>query len=94
MNLDIDECVEETDDCNRKSQICLNMQGSFFCQNKASKTTCPPGYKIVPDEGCVGNFQTLFFFFIWSSQKKLKIIFKTSTNALKTLTYVLRTVFV
>ncbi|XP_077299584.1 uncharacterized protein LOC143920546 [Arctopsyche grandis] len=51
--VDIDECAEEKDDCNRMSQFCLNMQGSFFCQNKASKTSCPPGYKIVPGKGCV-----------------------------------------
>lgn len=43
---DIDECATGQDNCNRDSQICINMQGGFTCQNKASKNTCPAGFKI------------------------------------------------
>lgn len=43
---DIDECAIGQDNCNRDSQICINMQGGFTCQNKASKNTCPAGFKI------------------------------------------------
>lgn len=45
MYLDIDECATGQDDCNRDSQICLNTQGGFTCQNRASKTSCPAGFK-------------------------------------------------
>lgn len=32
--LDINECSEGTDDCNRKTQLCLNTRGSYKCQEK------------------------------------------------------------
>jgi hypothetical protein len=31
---DINECSEETDDCDRLTQLCLNTPGSFRCQQK------------------------------------------------------------
>ncbi|KAF5308956.1 hypothetical protein FQR65_LT00038 [Abscondita terminalis] len=42
---DIDECVMGKDDCNKESQICLNTKGNYTCIDKASKKTCPPGFK-------------------------------------------------
>ncbi|XP_017783633.1 PREDICTED: fibulin-1-like isoform X2 [Nicrophorus vespilloides] len=43
---DVDECITGANDCNRESQICLNNKGSYACIDKASKTTCPPGFKM------------------------------------------------
>ncbi|KAK4871917.1 hypothetical protein RN001_016041 [Aquatica leii] len=42
---DIDECVTGKNDCNKESQICLNTKGNYTCIDKASKKTCPPGFK-------------------------------------------------
>lgn len=44
--IDIDECQTGTDDCNRKSQNCLNTRGNFTCIDKVSKMNCPPGFKM------------------------------------------------
>ncbi|CAH2243695.1 jg8755 [Pararge aegeria aegeria] len=41
---DIDECALGKDDCNKMSQFCINIRGSFHCQDKGSKH-CPPGFK-------------------------------------------------
>uniref|UniRef100_A0A6M2DYH6 Putative conserved secreted protein n=1 Tax=Xenopsylla cheopis TaxID=163159 RepID=A0A6M2DYH6_XENCH len=49
--IDVDECTEGIDDCNRQSQFCLNTLGSFKCQNKASKNSCPAGFKINSELG-------------------------------------------
>ncbi|XP_059057895.1 latent-transforming growth factor beta-binding protein 4-like isoform X2 [Achroia grisella] len=43
--LDIDECEERLDDCQRLSQHCINTHGSFFCQDHVSKR-CTPGFKV------------------------------------------------
>ncbi|XP_049881665.1 fibulin-1-like isoform X2 [Pectinophora gossypiella] len=43
--LDIDECEEHLDDCQRLSQHCINTHGSFFCQDHVSKR-CTPGFKV------------------------------------------------
>lgn len=42
---DIDECVTGENDCNKESQVCLNTKGSYTCVDKASRITCPPGFK-------------------------------------------------
>lgn len=42
---DIDECITGEHDCNKESQICLNTKGNYTCVDKASKHTCPPGFK-------------------------------------------------
>ncbi|KAF5288361.1 hypothetical protein FQA39_LY15451 [Lamprigera yunnana] len=42
---DIDECVLGIKNCNKESQICLNTKGNYTCIDKASKKTCPPGFK-------------------------------------------------
>lgn len=34
ISADINECLEGTDDCNRKTQLCLNLRGSYKCQDK------------------------------------------------------------
>lgn len=41
--LDINECLEGTDACNRETQHCLNGRGNYTCQNKAVET-CSPGF--------------------------------------------------
>ncbi|KAJ6646501.1 Fibulin-1 [Pseudolycoriella hygida] len=41
---DINECLEEIDNCNATTQICLNTRGNFVCQNKVSEE-CLPGFK-------------------------------------------------
>ncbi|GBP12161.1 EGF-containing fibulin-like extracellular matrix protein 1 [Eumeta japonica] len=43
--VDIDECGEQSDDCQRLSQHCINTHGSFFCQDHVSKR-CAPGFKV------------------------------------------------
>ncbi|KAM3958839.1 LOW QUALITY PROTEIN: uncharacterized protein ACR2FA_007141 [Aphomia sociella] len=43
--LDIDECDERLDDCQRLSQHCINTHGGFFCQDHVSKR-CTPGFKV------------------------------------------------
>ena len=39
INLDIDECAEDTDDC---TQLCSNDVGSFTC-------SCNTGYRLASD---------------------------------------------
>lgn len=52
---DINECLEETDNCNDSTQICLNTRGSFVCQNKVSEQ-CLPGFKYDKNKKtCQGN---------------------------------------
>ncbi|XP_026317325.1 uncharacterized protein LOC113228275 [Hyposmocoma kahamanoa] len=41
--IDVDECEEHLDDCNRLSQYCINTHGSFFCQDHVSRR-CKPGF--------------------------------------------------
>lgn len=41
---DINECSEGTDDCNRKTQLCLNTRGGYKCQEKIGDK-CLPGLK-------------------------------------------------
>ncbi|XP_045456482.1 fibulin-1-like [Melitaea cinxia] len=43
--IDIDECEETLDDCQRLSQHCINSHGSYFCQDHVSKR-CAPGFKV------------------------------------------------
>ncbi|XP_052745151.1 fibrillin-2 [Bicyclus anynana] len=43
--LDIDECEERLDDCQRLSQHCINTHGNYFCQDHVSKR-CSPGFKV------------------------------------------------
>ncbi|XP_013148849.1 PREDICTED: fibulin-1 [Papilio polytes] len=43
--LDIDECEERLDDCQRLSQHCINTHGNYFCQDHVSKR-CAPGFKV------------------------------------------------
>lgn len=42
--LDINECAEGLDDCDRRTQLCLNIPGGFKCQDKVVDT-CLPGLK-------------------------------------------------
>lgn len=34
---DVNECSEGIDDCNRQTQLCLNMAGGFKCQDKVTE---------------------------------------------------------
>ncbi|CAG9796150.1 unnamed protein product [Diatraea saccharalis] len=43
--VDIDECEERLDDCQRLSQHCINTHSGFFCQDHVSKR-CAPGFKV------------------------------------------------
>ncbi len=53
INLDIDECSDGTDNCNRSTQSCENLSGSFTCL--MIENECPPGFIQDPDvaEECV-----------------------------------------
>lgn len=42
--VDVNECSEGTDDCNRKTQLCLNTRGGYKCQEKIGDK-CFPGLK-------------------------------------------------
>lgn len=42
---DVDECILQTDNCNRTSHFCVNTRGSFTCQQKSGPTDCIAGYK-------------------------------------------------
>ena len=43
---DIDECVDNTHDCNHEGgALCKNEDGSFHCE-------CAPGFSILPDGSC------------------------------------------
>lgn len=44
ISLDINECSEGLDDCNRKTQLCLNTRGGYKCQEKIGDK-CLPGLK-------------------------------------------------
>ncbi len=47
INLDIDECADGTDNCNRSTQSCKNLSGSFTCITIENE--CPPGFTHDPD---------------------------------------------
>lgn len=32
MRLDINECLEQIDNCDRSTQLCLNLRGGFECE--------------------------------------------------------------
>lgn len=54
--VDINECLEQTADCNPSGQLCLNTRGSFHCRDRAHET-CMPGFEL--DEGfrrCQGQY--------------------------------------
>ena len=44
--LDIDECLENNDNC---EQICVNTDGNFTCE-------CFPNYSLVNASHCEGNY--------------------------------------
>lgn len=45
--LDVNECVEETDDCNA-TEDCVNTEGDYRC-------VCADGYEMNEDQVCEGN---------------------------------------
>jgi hypothetical protein len=63
---DINECTEGSDDCNRKTQLCLNTRGSYKCQEKIGEK-CLPGLKYNQETKlCEGAFAKLIYFFCLS----------------------------
>lgn len=46
--LDVDECATNRDDCDRKTTICENVDGSYVC-------SCKPGYKPLDELRCEGR---------------------------------------
>jgi len=42
--VDIDECSEGLDSCQRDNHFCLNTEGNYTCQPRHD-TKCPAGYK-------------------------------------------------
>lgn len=54
---DFEECLTGENDCNKESQECLNTKGNYTCVDKASRNTCPPGFKKnFKTELCEGSF--------------------------------------
>ena len=54
---DIDECIENTDACDKSTTTCRNSVGSYSC-------TCRPGYERYNRYQCNGKL--LFYLFIYS----------------------------
>lgn len=53
---DINECMEELDDCSKLTHFCLNLRGSFMCKEKKF-LNCLPGMLFDPDQRiCAGVF--------------------------------------
>lgn len=51
----MDECILQTDNCNRTSHFCVNTRGSFTCQQKSGPTDCIAGYKYSAEQKiCIG----------------------------------------
>lgn len=56
--LDIDECDEQPDVCDKETHFCLNLQGSFTCHELTGTgpRSCPAGFKYdAKDSVCKGN---------------------------------------
>lgn len=60
---DINECSEESDDCNRKTQLCLNTRGGYKCQEKIGDK-CLPGLKYNSETKLCEGGCFFFFFFL------------------------------
>jgi len=53
--VDIDECSEGLDNCQRDKHFCLNTEGNYTCQPRHD-SKCPAGYKYNKAAGtCEGN---------------------------------------
>jgi hypothetical protein len=50
---DINECQEGTDNCDRQSTYCSNVEGFFYCY-------CNPGYGYVNSTYCKGEYFNLY----------------------------------
>ena len=51
--LDVDECIEETHDCDDATEYCLNRKGSFNCE-------CTDGYR-KKASSCQGKLSMVYF---------------------------------
>ncbi|XP_015912023.1 fibrillin-1 isoform X2 [Parasteatoda tepidariorum] len=49
--VDIDECLENLDNCSRVNKNCINIDGSFECVDQPPFRICPPGYRQNPRNG-------------------------------------------
>ncbi|GBN90387.1 hypothetical protein AVEN_210138-1, partial [Araneus ventricosus] len=46
--VDVDECAQRIDQCDRVTQRCVNTNGSYECENEQRpepQQQCPPGYR-------------------------------------------------
>jgi hypothetical protein len=76
--LDINECAEGNDDCDRRTQLCLNTPGSFKCQDKVVDT-CLPGLKYnLETKLCEGALPAHALFYVHSIN--CEKLLKTKTN--------------
>lgn len=58
--IDINECLEQTADCDPSVQLCLNTRGSFHCRDRAHET-CMPGFELDEEfRRCQGHLAALF----------------------------------
>lgn len=55
--LDVDECVDGTNNCNWTTHSCVNTQGGYMCQEKSGSTDCIAGYKFSDQQKkCIGMY--------------------------------------
>ncbi|GFY38322.1 uncharacterized protein TNIN_270692 [Trichonephila inaurata madagascariensis] len=58
--IDVDECSEETDTCDRNLQICQNSHGSYQCLDKPNRNrNCPAGFKWNENKDNCEGFQDI-----------------------------------
>jgi hypothetical protein len=64
-HIDIDECSEGLDDCQRDKHFCLNTEGNYTCQPQHD-SKCPAGYKYNKAAAtCEGNVLALVSIFAY-----------------------------
>ncbi|KAK7789040.1 hypothetical protein R5R35_010542 [Gryllus longicercus] len=49
--VDINECEAGFHNCDSQTEFCLNTEGSFTCQTRTQKPSCPAGYKLGAQPG-------------------------------------------
>jgi hypothetical protein len=76
FSVDIDECSEGLDDCQRDKYFCFNTEGNYTCQPQ-HPSKCPAGYKYNKAAAtCEGNVLALRSFitiFICSADTNRKV---------------------
>ncbi|MPC59490.1 Fibulin-1 [Portunus trituberculatus] len=52
---DVDECEDDSHNCNWTTHICVNTQGGYMCQEKSGSSECVAGYKFsTQQQKCIG----------------------------------------